>query len=204
MQQESQSQTIMTSRRGVLRRARPGCLALATAWLCACASLPNDAPVVEQLDEETGLTIARLGRPLELYRDTFRRDNPGKFAFLGPFETNQMGTRELYLWIAIPLEDPAASVTPHLSVNGTALDLPAPGRSPDAAGLQHSPYRIPMSWIAMFYYRIDGDLTAKLGEAHTIQIEATEATRSGPITTTYSVEVAQDPRLREFAARQSH
>ena len=64
------------------------------------APLPDDAPVVEQLDPETGLTVARLGRPLELYRETFRKDTTERFAFLGPFETNQMGQRELFLWVA--------------------------------------------------------------------------------------------------------
>jgi len=196
----------MTSRRGAwraLQHTRVSCLALVMTWLAACASLPNDAPVVEQLDEQTGLTIARLGRPLELYRDTVRNDTPGKFAFLGPFETNQMGTRELYLWVALPLEDPASAVTPVVSVDGAALSLPAAGRGPDAAGLQHSPYRIPMSWIATFYYRIDPQIVRKLGAAHSVEIRATEVTRSGPVDTSYSVDVSQDPRLREFSSRQA-
>jgi hypothetical protein len=197
----------MTSRRLAFRApryARAFGLALVMSWIAACASLPNDAPVVEQLDEETGLTIARLGHPLELYRDTFRQNVAGKFAFLGPFETNQMGRRELYLWVAIPLEDAAANVTPIVSVDGAALDLAAPGRGPDAAGLQHAPYKTPMSWIAMFYYRIDADVVAKLGAARSITIQATEATPSGPVTTSYSVEPGQDPRLREFSARQAN
>ena len=151
MQQECQSQTIMTSRRRAIfapNAVRLPCLALVVLALAACAALPDDAPVVEQLDEETGLTITRLGRPLELYRDFLRRDAPGKFTFLAPFETNQMGTREPYLWLAIPLEDPEASVTPVVSVDGVRLDLPAPGRAPDAAGLRRSPYKVPMSWAA--------------------------------------------------------
>ena len=39
---------------------------LASAWLVSCASLPDDAPVVENLDPQTGVTVARLGHPLEL------------------------------------------------------------------------------------------------------------------------------------------
>jgi hypothetical protein len=196
----------MTSRRrdfAAPGRVRIACLGLALIWLGACASLPNDAPVVEQLDEQTGLTIARLGHPLDLYRDTFRKDAPGKFAFFGPFETNRMGTREPYLWVALPLEDPAANVTPVVSVDGATLSLPAPGRTPQAAGLRRSPYEIPMSWVASFYYRIDAATVARLGEARIIQVQVTESTRSGPVKTAYSAEVAQDPRLREFAARQA-
>ena len=75
MQQESQSQTIMTSRTlSSLHRLKRFAVLGAVAWLGACASLPDDAAVVEQLDDQTGLTIARLGRPLELYRENFRKD----------------------------------------------------------------------------------------------------------------------------------
>jgi hypothetical protein len=72
---------------------------LFTVLLAACAALPDDAPVVEQLDTETGNTIARLGRPIELYRETFTQDATSRFAFIGPFETNQMGKRDsFYGW----------------------------------------------------------------------------------------------------------
>lgn len=204
MQQECLSQIIMTSRRPLptLHRLTRFALLAVTACLSACASLPNDAPVVEQLDDQTGLTIARLGRPLELYRENFRKDTLGKFSFLGPFETNQMGRRELYLWLALPLEDTASPVKPVVTVNGTLLELPEPGRAPDAAGLQSTPYKIPMSWIATFYYRVDHPTVAKLGEASTLRIQVTEDTKAGPLKTAYLLELAGDPRLRDFAARQ--
>jgi hypothetical protein len=185
----------MTSRLGHF-----ACLLL-IANLVGCASLPDDAPVVEQLDEETGLTTARLGRPLELYRENFRKDTLGKFAFLAPFETNQMGRRELYLWVALPLEDTAAAVKPTITVNGAPLALPEPGRAPDAAGLKRSPYEIPLSWTAMLYYRIGADVVSRLGEASDLRIRVTEETRSGPLETEYSLQVGNDPRLRAFSAR---
>jgi hypothetical protein len=176
-------------------------LALLTTLLASCASLPDDEPVVEQLDEQTGLTIARLGKPLELYRETFRKETAGKFAFLGPFETNQQGTRELYLWVALPLEDPAAELTPVYLVDGKPLALGPPGRDADSAGLRQSPYRIPTSWIAMFYYRVDPDVIARLGAANSIRIQTVEDTKAGPLRTNYSIDLGQDPRLRAFAAR---
>ena len=193
MQQECLSQTIMTSRRLFL--------ALLATLLGSCASLPNDEPVVEQLDDQTGLTIARLGKPLELYRETFRKETTGKFAFLGPFETNQQGKRELYLWVALPLEDPAAEVTPVYLVNGKPLNLGTAGRNADSAGLRQSPYRIPTSWIAMFYYRVEHDVIAQLGEAHSIRIQTVENTKAGEVKTNYSIDIGEDPRLRAFAAR---
>ena len=176
-------------------------LTLLTTLLASCASLPDDSPVVEQLDDETGLTIARLGKPLELYRETFRKETAGKFAFLGPFETNQQGRRELYLWVALPLEDPAADVTPTYLVNGKPLNLGTPGRDPDAAGLRRPPYKIPTSWIAMYYYRIEHDVVAQLGEATSIRIQTIENTKAGPLRTNYSIDVAGDPRLSAFASR---
>jgi len=125
----------------------------------------------------------------------------GKFAFLGPFETNQQGRRELYLWVALPLEDPAADVTPVFLVNGKPLVLGTPGRSADSAGLRQSPYKIPTSWIAMFYYRVEHDVIAQLAEAGSIRIQTVENTKAGPARTNYSIDIGQDPRLREFAAR---
>jgi hypothetical protein len=183
------------------RAVRFASLLLIAASLGACAALPDDEAVVEQLDDDTGLTIARLGRPLELYRENFRKDTLGKFAFLGPFETNQMGRRELYLWVALPLEDTAAIVKPLITVDGTPLALPEPGRAPDAAGLQHPPYKIPMSWTASFYYRIEPDTVARLGKASNLRVEVTEETKSGPVRTDYSLQIEADPRLRAFSSR---
>ena len=184
----------MTSRRVFLTL-------ITTLLASSCATLPHDEPVVEQLDDETGLTVARLDKPLELYRETFRKETAGKFAFLGPFETNQQGKRELYLWIALPLENPAAEVTPTYLLNGTPLDLGIPGRDPDSAGLRRPPYKIPTSWIAMFYYRVGQDVIEQLGAASSIRIQTVEEGQSGPLQTNYSVDVGGDPRLREFASR---
>lgn len=205
MQQECLSQTIMTSRRipKSVQNAARAALIVAAGMLGACAALPDDAAVVEQLDPDTGLTIARLGHPIELFRETFRKDTSGKFAFLGPFETNQMGRRELYLYVALPLQDPASQVTPVISVDGTPLVLPEPGRAPDSAGLQHPPYKIPMSWIAMLYYRIDQDLVTKLGAAASLKIEVTETTKAGTVKNDFSAQLAGDPRLHAFSARQN-
>ena len=205
MQQECLSQTIMTSRRlpkSVRSTARLALIVVA-GLLGGCAALPDDAAVVEQLDPDTGLTIARLGHAIELYRETFRKDTSGKFAFLGPFETNQMGRRELYLYVALPLQDPASQVTPVISVDGTPLALGEPGRAPDSAGLRHPPYKIPMSWIAMLYYRIDPELVAKLGAASSLRIQVAEETKSGTVKNEFSAQLAGDPRLREFSARQN-
>ena len=184
-----------------MRSVRFAGVAFVSAMLGACAAMPDDAPVVEQLDTETGVTVARLGRPIELYRETFHQDPAGRFAFLGPFEANLMGQRQLFLWIAVPVEPPTADSLPEIEVNGTPLTLGAPGRSADFAGLHKSPYKIPTPWSAMYYYKVDADLVARLGEATKLTIRVLESAKSGNVKTVFTNDVGADSRLKDFAAR---
>jgi hypothetical protein len=167
-----------------------------------CAALPDDSPVVEQLDPETGLTVMRLGRPLELYREAIRQERADRFGFLGPFEINQMGKRAQFLWVAMPFEGDVAPPVPTITVNGARLELGETGRAPDFAGLRSPPYKIPTPWIASYYFRIDADMVARLGAAREISVDLLEQTRDGPVDAQYQVQLAGDPRLSEFAARQ--
>src|SRR3954471_4592099 len=152
MQQECLDESIMTSdRKHASGRHRVAqALLLATALLCGCASLPDDAPVVEQLDEQTGLTIARLGHPLELYAETARPDPGSRFGFFGPFETNQMGQRQPYLWLALPVEPAANPPQATVTIDGTPLPLSEVGNAPGFAGLAKPAYKIPTTWFATY------------------------------------------------------
>jgi hypothetical protein len=197
MQQPASSGPIMTRQTGF----RFFLMIIAAAGLAGCAALPDDASVVEKLDTETGLTVARLGRPVEVFRETFLKDPSGRFAFVGPFETNQMGARELFLWVAVPIELTEQDAVPVVAVNGQDLALSAPGRSPDFAGLRKSPYKIPTPWSAMYYYRIDAAIASQLGEARELSVRVIEPTRDGPVKTVFAVTLADDARLRDFAAR---
>jgi hypothetical protein len=177
-------------------------LLIVAVALGACATLPDDASVVEKLDEETGLTIARLGRPIEMYRETFLKDPSGRFAFIGPFETNQMGTRELFVWIAVPIELGEQDEMPMVMVDGKELTLGAPGRAPDFAGLRKSPYKVPTPWSSMYYYRVDQTRIATLAAAREISVRVTEPTRDGAVKTVFAVTLTDaDARLKDFAAR---
>jgi hypothetical protein len=174
---------------------------IAAASLAGCAAIPDDASVVEKLDTETGLTVARLGRPIEVFRETFLKDPSGRFAFVAPFETNQMGTRDLFLWVAVPIELTEQDGAPIVSVDGQELALSAPGRSADFAGLRKSPYKIPTPWSSMYYYRIDQSIATKLGEARDLSVRVTEPTRDGPVKTIFAAPIGDDARLKDFAAR---
>ena len=193
----------MTSRRDLttrIRWARFAFVAAASTLLGACAALPDDAPVVEQLDSDTGTTVTRLGHPIELYRESFQRDPAGRFAFIGPFETNLMGKRELFVWVAVPIE-PVPDSVPVVEVNGAALALGTPGRSADFSAISMSPYKIPTPWSAMYYFKVDDTVVARLGEATKLAIRVQEVGKDGPVKTLFAVEVQADPRLKEFATR---
>ncbi len=174
--------------------------ALAAFALGACATLPDDAPVVEHLDTETGTTITRFGRPFDLFRETVVQAQGVRFAFIGPFETNLMGQRELFLWLAVPFESPPPAA-PVIEVNGAPLALGAPSRSAELAGLRGSPYKIPTPWSAMYYYEIDAAQLAQLGDARDITVRVLEATKDGSNKVVFSAKVGvDDRRFREFAS----
>jgi hypothetical protein len=182
-----------------LRTFRFTLVAVTSAMLGACAALPDDASVVEKLEPETGVTITRLGHPIELYRETFLKDPAGRFAFLAPFETNQMGQRVNFLWVAVPIE-PVADSVPVVEINGAAVALDTPGRSADFAGINKSPYKIPTPWSAMYYFKVDADLVAQLGEATKLTVRMLETAKSGTVKTVFETEVISDTRLKDFAA----
>jgi hypothetical protein len=192
----------MTSRRlgQTGARLRQFLAAAVAVVLTGCATLPQDATVFEQLDAETGITITRLGRPVELYRETFLQEATGKFAFLAPFETNQMGNRELYLWVALPV-DPNTGVQPTIELDGKPLSLGSPGRAADFAGLRKSPYKIPTPWSAMYYYKVDAALIGRLAEATALSMRTVETNKDGGTVRTLFAAKVEDSRLKEFAQR---
>jgi hypothetical protein len=175
-------------------------VAAVAALLGACAALPDDAPVVEQLDTETGTTVTRLGRPIELYRESFVKEPAGRFAFVAPFETNLMGKRELFVWVAVPVE-PVQDSVPTVEVNGAALALGTPGRSADFATIHMSPYKIPTPWSAMYYFKVDATIVARLGEATDVAVRVHEVGKNGPVKTLFAAKIEADQRLKAFATR---
>jgi len=184
----------------MFRRRRFVLVAAASTLLGACAALPDDATVVEQLESESGTTVTRLGRPIELYRETFQTDPAGRFAFIAPFETNLMGKRELFVWLAVPVE-PVPDSVPVVEVNGTVVSLGSPGRSADFATLHKSPYKIPTPWSAMYYFKVDETIVARFGEATGIAVRVLEVGKDGPIKTLFAARFEADARLRDFASR---
>jgi len=100
----------------------------------------------------------------------------------------------------LPVE-PVPDSVPAVEVNGAALVLGTPGRSADFATIHMSPYKIPTPWSAMYYFKVDDTIVARLGEATAIAVHVTEAGKDGPVKTLFAVEIEADPRLKEFASR---
>ncbi len=185
-----------------LRHWRSALVLFACAAAFGCAAVPNDSAVVEQLDTVTGMTVARLGRPIELYRETSTRDSAMRFAFLAPFETNRMGTRDLFLWVAVPIEVAANAEPPVVAVDGAALALGAPSRGADAAGLRKDPYPLPTPWSTTWYFKVDADTITRLGDSSRLAVRVPEAARDGTVSIVeFIVELEDEPRLRAFANR---
>ena len=78
---------------------------------------------------------------------------------------------------------------PVVEVNGAPLTLGTPGRAADFAGVHKSPYKIPTPWSAMYYFKVDADLVARLGEATKLTIRMLETAKSGTVKTVFATEV---------------
>jgi hypothetical protein len=151
---------------------RPWCAALATASLAlllgGCAALPGNS-VAEQLDERTGTTVTHMQRPIELVSTEPRGRNTDPFAYVAPFETNRMGRREIYLWVAVP--DERGGAQPPAVLAGTETLRVAPlGSDPKALSLAAFPYERPAPWSMISVYSIDEATLRTLAAAGTIDV----------------------------------
>jgi hypothetical protein len=166
-------------------------LGVVVTWLAACSALPEDAPVLEKLDTDTGNTVAGIGRPIELYREASKQPSTERFAFLAPFETNQMGARKSYLWIAVPIDRAvtASAKPPVVEVDGAALVLGDAGRDSLFASLSQSPYKLPTPWSSVYYFTLDA--------AHDLAIRMQDANGEA----LFVVKLGGDVRLSTYAAR---
>lgn len=120
--------------------------------VAGCATLPANE-VLETLDEATGTSLTRLARPIELLTVKPRGPHSDPFAYLAPFETNRMGQRRAYLWVAVPDERGDAQEAT-LSIAGSTIALGARQSERDA-GLAQLPYRSPAPWSRIFVYELD-------------------------------------------------
>jgi hypothetical protein len=160
--------------------------------LSACATAPGPA-VHDKLDAKTGSTVSVLPEPVELLTSGYIGNHTGAFAFLGPFEIDQMGARTLYLWVLLP-HDISSSVVPVIHCDDATVTLPLQSGGLAAMGLAESPYAPPDPWGAQWYFALD--------HAHQITLDIQNAKGEQVRFTAESAKnVAGFPVLETFAGR---
>ena len=180
-------------------RALPAAVLLAACAVLltgGCASAPLQ-PVVEQLDERTGVTINRLARPVELVATAVRGGGGDPFASLAPFETNVMGQRSRWLWVAFPGDTDGASPPHRVIVDGAPLSLTSAGADPEAVSLKAFPYAPAATWNTVRIFALDASAAARLAAAREVGI--TVDYPEGRVT--FAASLAAPSPLAEFAAR---
>jgi hypothetical protein len=136
--------------------------------LAACATAPS-APVQDKLDSKTGSTVSVLPDPVTLLTSGYIGARTGAFAYLGPFEVDEMGKRALYLWVLVP-KDVSASVVPVIQCDANIVELPLQkGRLTDM-GLAESPYEAPDPWGTQWYFSLTDAALVCFAQAHAISL----------------------------------
>lgn len=130
--------------------------AAAAFAVAGCVTAPP-VPVEETLDARTGVTLTRLGEPVQLIAAAPRARESDPFAFLAPFDVNRMGEHRLYLWISVP----AKTATPRVECAGTVVDLRP--TDPDTLSISSAPYAHSAPWASYGIYELDAVLLACLG-----------------------------------------
>ncbi|HVY82051.1 MAG TPA: hypothetical protein VG994_13765 [Steroidobacteraceae bacterium] len=178
-------------------RASARALALGgLALLSACAATPTEQEQ-QRLDPNTGTTLTVMARPVELIIDRTRGSKSDPFAYLAPFETNRMGTHELYLWVSAP-QGAAPLDRPKVFCGDEALPLEPANMSLQSMGLSEPPYQLPAPWSAQWYFKLSGEVLDCLAAASRVRI-VTQAAASEP--DQFTAEGSALSGLSDFAMR---
>jgi len=155
-------------------------VAAITCFVGACAQTPLETEM-ERLDSRTGTTVTVMPKPVELLtegRSTARSD---PFAYVAPFETNRMGTHELFLWVSAPqlagaLEPPQVfcgdQPVPLDTFQGTLADV----------GLSSPPYKQPAPWSVQWVFRLSGEVLDCFATAPRLRVITKAADEEQPAT----------------------
>jgi hypothetical protein len=181
------------------RSAFRGSVAAFVVVLAACASTPSQ-PVVDRLDPDTGSTVTVINSPVELLAEATRGAAGDPFAYIAPFETDQMGKRALFLWMTAPAPE-GTTVDTQLLCDGQPLVLQPVEGGIKRLGLAHAPYTAPAPWSAQWYFQLPRDALKCLAGAQTIALE-THVASSGE-SQRFTVGSKNLAVLRAFNTRQN-
>jgi len=165
------------------------------AGLAGCAPLPTQAD--ERLDTNTGTTVTVMPRPVELLivRPAGTKNDP--FAYLAPFETNRMGSHEMFLWVSAP-QIAAPLGVPKVFCGDEEIPLEIATESLKDMGLSGAPYTLPAPWSTQWYFKLSGEVLDCFARAARLKV-TTQAADAAP--EDYVAEAPALSGLGEFAAR---
>jgi hypothetical protein len=166
------------------------------AILSACAVEPTQDEQ-QRLDTETGTTVTLMPKPVELIVDRTRGPKTDPFAYLAPFETNRMGTHDLYLWVSAP-QVAAPLGVPQLFCGDQRIQLEPANMSLQSMGLSVPPYKLPAPWSAQWYFKLSGEVLDCLASAPRLRI-VTQAGQDEP--EQFTAEAQALAGLSDFATR---
>jgi hypothetical protein len=169
---------------------------VAVGILSACAVEPT-ADEEQRLDTTTGTTVTLMPKPVELIVDRTRGPKTDPFAYLAPFETNRMGTHDLYLWVSAPQIAGPLGV-PQVFCGEQQIQLEPANMSLQAMGLSGPPYKLPAPWSAQWYFKLSGEVLDCLASAQRLRI-VTQAGQDEP--EQFTAEAQALAGLSDFATR---
>jgi hypothetical protein len=162
--------------------------------LTACATSTSSQPVAERLDPGTATTVTVIKKPIELVGAGAHGPTGNPFAFIAPFETDQMGKRALYLWVSAPATE-GAKHQPQLVCDGRALALPSVDSDVSHMGLSSAPYPAPVPWDTQWYFQLSQDGLDCMAAAQIVSVETYGA---DGVPTRFAVEAKDLAPLKEF------
>ena len=160
-----------------MHQIRPLVLALGIAALLAGCAGESSIKPSETLDEQTGMTVGSLEKPIELIQapelPPSGPDHRISFAYLGPIEWDNMGKLTYALWIHVApgsdwrfedIQDPG-SLELALDHGTSTLTVMHP------PSLAHSPYRPIASWGQTAYVGVDLGMLRSMAASGRIELE---------------------------------
>ena len=156
---------------------RPDVARSALCWLVAIllgACATDSRPVVDRLDESTGVTVTYSRTPFVFTSGETAESFPQiDVVQLGPIEVNRMGTLTYYLWVGITeyrfhdLADrqPTQFRSIVIDVGTDEIELDVLGWSHDAIGTSEPVYRRLFESSIDAYYKVDLESIERIASA---------------------------------------
>ncbi len=165
--------------------------------LAGCAMAPTDAES-ERLDTSTGTTVTLMPKPIELIVEKSRGTKTDPFAYVAPFETNRMGSHELFLWVSAPQVAGALGV-PQVFCGEAPITLEKYDGTAREMGLSTPPYKVPAPWSAQWYFKLSGEVLDCFAGATRIRVITQAAGEAEP--DTYTADGPAISGLRTFVSK---